>query len=132
MGDTTVFTSPVQVNGEDADLRFTFNSKTREFSLQGFVPIEEDDTQGRLQDINAGDVITILSERFVNNDGDDTEFIETASITADNSLELSTINLPDGSYQIYAVITDIYGDEFLTNFFDIKLEGGKVVEATVK
>lgn len=131
VGDTTVFSSPVAVNGEDADLRFTYNSNSREFSLQGVVPIEQDGTPGRLQDINIGDKITILSEKFVSKGSNGTEFVETASITVGDDLELSTITLPDGRYQIYAIITDLYGNEFLSNDYVFELKSGEVVESSV-
>ena len=131
VGDTTVFSSPILLNGEDADLRFTFNAKTDEFSLQGIVPIEEDETQGRLQDIAKGDKITVLSEKFVSKGSSDTDYSETATITADNELELSTITLPDGKYQIYGIVTDIYGNDFLTNNFVFTLESGQITESHV-
>ena len=131
VGDTTVFSSPVLLNGEDGDLRFTYNAKTDAFSFQGIVPIEVDRTQGRLQDVAKGDEVTVLSEKFVSKGSLDTDYSETAIITVDNDLELSTITLPDGKYQIYGIVTDLYGNESLTSNFVFKLEDGQITESYV-
>ena len=131
VGDTTVFSSPVKLNDVEGNLRFTYNSKTRAFSLQGFVAREQDQTQGRLEDINPGDKITILSATFLSEDSTETEFSEIATITADDNLELSTMVLPDGDYQIYGIIIDLYGNEVTTKDYIIKLENGKIVDAYV-
>ena len=131
LGDTTIFSSPVKLNGIRGDLRFTHNSKTKAYSLQGFVADELSGTHGRLEDIKDGDTITILAERFINSDSLDTEFFDVESFEVDDDLELSTVTLPDGRYQIYAIVTDIYGNEFLTRDFIVRIKDGSVVSAEV-
>ncbi len=129
VGDVTVFSAPVTLNNNEGDLRFTFNSKTNDYTLQGFVAIEEDGTQGRLEDVKQGDKITILAEKFKDGETLDTEFKETSTITVGDDLELSSATLPDGRYQIYGIITDLYGNEYITHDFVVRLEGGEVIEA---
>ena len=121
VGNVTVFCAPVKVNGTTGNLRFTYNATTDEFALQGFVPDEarntqalESDIAGRLEDIVAGDQIVILSEKFKNNESLETEYKETATIIASENLVLSKTLLPDGEYQMYAIVTDIYGNEYTT------------------
>ena len=121
VGNVTVFCAPVKVNGTTGNLRFTYNATTDEFALQGFVPDEarntqalESDIAGRLEDIVAGDQIVILSEKFKNNESLETEYKETATIIASENLVLSKTLLPDGEYQMYAIVIDIYGNEYTT------------------
>ena len=132
VGDITVFTSPVKLNAVEGDLRFTFNAKTRSFSLQGFVPLEDEQAQGRLESVNPGDEITILNERFVSAGNSETEYTDAATITVDDTLTLHTATLPDGSYQIYGIATDLYGNDYITRSFIVSLEGGAVAAARMK
>jgi hypothetical protein len=125
-GDTTVFSAPVKRNGETGDLRFTFNAKTGAYALQGFVAAEEAGTQGRLEDLQPGDSITLLAEKFTDADSADTELVEAGTVSAADGLALSSATLPDGRYQLYGVVTDIYGAEHTTRDFIVCLEGGAV------
>ncbi len=129
VGNTTVFSSPVKLNGSTGDLRFTYSKKDRAFSLLGFVAQEDNGAQGRLEDIVEGDEITVLSEQFESNGGLDTHYIETETIEVAGNLELSAVTLPDGLYQIYGLVTDLYGNEYATRNFIVRLEDGSVVEA---
>ena len=129
VGDVTVFSAPVKLNNNEGDLRFTFNAKTNSYTLQGFVANEANNTQGRLEDVKQGDEIVILAEKFKDSETLDTEFNETSTIIVGDDLELSSVMLPDGHYQIYGIVTDLYGNEYLTRDFIVRLEGGTVVEA---
>ncbi len=131
VGDTTVFSAAIKLDNVEGDLRFTFNKKNNNFSLQGFVALEENDTQGRLEDINKGDVITIQGEEFAKKDGLETKFIDKETIEVDDNLQLSTTTLPNGRYQIYGIVTDLYGNEHLTDVFMFELQDGEVSLAYV-
>ncbi len=131
-GSTTVFAAPVKLNGAEGNLRFTYNRKDKTFAMQGFVELEEDGTQGRLENLESGDQITILAEQFESGDSLDTQFSETATIVVSDSMKLTTATLPDGYYQIYGIVTDLYGNERLTSDFIIRLEDGAVADAQVE
>ncbi len=137
VGDIAVFCAPVKLNGRMGDLRFTYNSKTGEFLLQGFVA-DDDNTadgsaaSGRLEDIIEGDEIVVLSEKFEDNESLETKLIETATITASQNLELKKTKLPDGRYQIYGIITDIYGNEYTTKDYLFTLNNGEISQASIE
>ena len=99
--------------------------------MQGFVADETNETHGRLQDVNDGDTITILSEKFVSNDGEDTVFSPMATIKINDGLQFSTTTLPDGKYEIYGIITDIFGNEHTTQFFLVNLQDGEVASTSL-
>ena len=142
-GDTTVFSAPVKKNGEAGDLRFTFNSKTGAYALQGFVASEKAGAPGRLEDIQPNDTLVLLVERITGESTDagnagegsdgggnaETRLAEGATVSAADGLELSSAALPDGRYQVYGVVTDIYGGEHVTRDFIVYLEGGAIVQA---
>ncbi len=142
-GDTTVFSAPVKKNGETGDLRFTFNAKTGAYALQGFVASEKAGAPGRLEDIQSDDTLVLLVERIVGESADaggasedsgggsnaETRLAEGATVSAADGLELSSAVLPDGRYQVYGVVTDIYGGEHVTRDFIVYLEGGAIVQA---
>ena len=141
-GDTTVFSAPVKKNGEAGDLRFTFNSKTGAYALQGFVASEKAGAPGRLEDIQPNDTLVLLVERITGESTDagnagegsdgggnaETRLAEGATVSAADGLELSSAALPDGRYQVYGVVTDIYGGEHVTRDFIVYLEGGAIVQ----
>ena len=142
-GDTTVFSAPVKRNGEAGDLRFTFNAKTGAYALQGFVASEKAGAPGRLEDIQPNDTLVLLVERITGESTDagnagegsdgggnaETRLAEGATVSAADGLELSSAALPDGRYQVYGVVTDIYGGEHVTRDFIVYLEGGAIVQA---
>ena len=142
-GDTTVFSAPVKKNGEAGDLRFTFNAKTGAYALQGFVASEKAGAPGRLEDIQPDDTLVLLVERITGESADvgggggssggggnaETRLTEGATVSAADGLELSSAALPDGRYQVYGVVTDIYGGEHVTRDFIVYLEGGAIVQA---
>lgn len=126
-GGVTVFSAAVKVNGSEGSLLFSSNARTGQYALLGFVADEGDGAQGRLEDLRRDDKVTILAEKFKDDETLDTEFCETATVTVEDGMEVSSAMLPDGVYQIYGIVIDIYGGEHLTNVFVIRLESGKVV-----
>lgn len=122
IGSITIFTSPVKCNGENGNLRFSFDVDTGIFELLGFIPLEENGRQGRLNDIVDGDEIIILQEVIDVNYEHST--LESEPIIADGSLELSVQFLPEGYYQFYAIVTDLYGNEYCTNTILSDYKGG--------
>ncbi len=130
-GDTTVFSAAVKRNGEDGELRFTFNAKTGAYALQGFVAGEDAGAQGRLEDIGDGDTITVLAEQFDDPDSTATRLVEVGEVSAADGLALSSATLPDGRYQVYGVVTDIYGEEYTTRDFIVSVEGGAITQARI-
>lgn len=73
----------------------------------------------------------MLSEKFKDDETLETEFWETATITATKDLKLEKTVLPDGRYETYGLFTDFYGNEYTSNYFVFTLEEGKVTQASV-
>ena len=131
VGDVTIYSAEVKEEGRPGSLRFSFNAKTNTALLQGFVADDSDETLGRLEDINPGDEISILAEQFKVKGELDTEFSEVASLVISENTEISPAVLPDGRYEIYAIVTDIYGEEYTSDSFIVYLEDGVVVQANM-
>lgn len=114
----TVYRSPVLINGENAELIFTYNSSTRKAKLNGYV--FTGDVTGRILTLAENDEVTVLfKEMFSDTPAEYAKF----TYTADCALEIRT--LPDGIYVFQAVITDIFGNEHYTNIAVSEITGGK-------
>ena len=114
----TVYRSPVRINGENAELIFTYNSSTRKAKLNGYVLTG--DVTGRIMTLAENDEVTVLfKEMFSETLAEYAKFI----YNSDCALEIKT--LPDGIYVFQAVITDIFGNEHYTNIAVSEITGGK-------
>lgn len=103
----TTFTSPIQVNGQESEMRFVYDKTTRTVKLQGYVPHGE--TVGRIMDFEEGDQVTLLYDQHVDYEENFQEG-KTFSYTA--GMPLAIASLPEGYYQYTALFYDVYGKAY--------------------
>lgn len=120
----TTYSIPATCNDEVGVVKFSYDDSNRSFHLLGFIPMDASGLQGRLISINPGDKITILQNGFDRNLKLYT--YEVDSFTFDDSIGFSVGKLPEGYYQIYGIITDLYGNEYCTKAMDSKFADGKL------
>ncbi|MCR5824006.1 MAG: hypothetical protein K6G60_06195 [Lachnospiraceae bacterium] len=120
----TVYSSAAELNGEKGNIRFCFDSDSGEIRLLGFVPMEENGTQGRMLDIEAGDSLTLINEVL------DTNFDRTLkrseTVIFSEASEIVVAPLPEGYYQFYAIVTDLYGNEYRSDMILSEYTEGKL------
>lgn len=110
----TFYSSVIRINGALSYLLFTFDKNSREISLSGYV--NADSETDRVEPIKDGDVITVMYDVF----SDD---LQTASFTEGETFEYSSAEMPlsigrldNDAYIFQALVTDIYGKTYPTNF----------------
>ena len=110
----TFYSSVIRINGALSYLLFTFDKNSREISLSGYV--NADSETDRIEPLKDGDVITVMYDVF----SDD---LQTASFTEGETFEYSSAKMPlsigrldNDAYIFQALVTDIYGKTYPTNF----------------
>lgn len=110
----TFYSSVIRINGALSYLLFTFDKNSREISLSGYV--NADSEADRIEPLKDGDVITVMYDVF----SDD---LQTASFTEGETFEYSSAEmslsigrLDNDAYIFQALVTDIYGKTYPTNF----------------
>jgi len=110
----TFYSSVIKINGALSYLLFTFDKNSREISLWGYVTA--DSGTDRIEPLKDGDVITVMYDVF----SDD---LQTASFTEGETFEYSSAEMPlsigrldNAAYIFQALVTDIYGKTYPTNF----------------
>lgn len=110
----TFYSSVIRINGALSYLLFTFDKNSREISLSGYV--NADSGTDRIEPLKDGDVITVMYDVF----SDD---LQTASFTEGETFEYSSAKMPlsigrldNDAYIFQALVTDIYGKTYPTNF----------------
>ncbi len=110
----TFYSSVIRINGALSYLLFTFDKNSREISLSGYV--NADSGTDRIESLKDGDVITVMYDVF----SDD---LQTASFTEGETFEYSSAEMPlsigrldNDAYIFQALVTDIYGKTYPTNF----------------
>ena len=110
----TFYSSVIRINGALSYLLFTFDKNSREISLSGYV--NADSETDRVEPLKDGDVITVMYDVF----SDD---LQTASFTEGETVEYSSAEMPlsirrldNDAYIFQALVTDIYGKTYPTNF----------------
>lgn len=110
----TFYSSVIRINGALSYLLFTFDKNSREISLSGYV--NADSEADRIESLKDGDVITVMYDVF----SDD---LQTASFTEGETFEYSSAKMPlsigrldNDAYIFQALVTDIYGKTYPTNF----------------
>ncbi len=110
----TFYSSVIRINGALSYLLFTFDKNSREISLSGYV--NADSETDRVEPLKDGDVITVMYDVF----SDD---LQTASFTEGETFEYSSAEMPlsigrldNDAYIFQALVTDIYGKTYPTNF----------------
>lgn len=126
VGDITTFAVMCRLNGEDGFLRVTYDSSTRGFDCQGFVPYDGDDLAGRLVDVEAGDMLELLGATLAY-EMTDPEYDVSAAFTVGNELDFEVAPVPDGTYELFIGVIDLYDGFVFSDTLVMEIEDGAVV-----
>lgn len=106
-GDITTFATPILRNGTLGTVRFVYDLSERSYRLQGFLPLQEEGMLGRLQQLQNGDEITLLSQHI---GGDLSEtWHHGEHFVYDDSATLATRPLEDVTYVLFVRVKDVFG-----------------------
>ena len=83
----------------------------------------------RLQSVKPGDSITVLYEERTPNYT--VNLIEGNRFVIEDELRLSVKQLPDGYFQSYIVVTDIFGKQYYSNDAVLLKSNGQIVIETI-
>lgn len=125
----TTFSSPILLNGQRGTLRFSYRQSDDSLNVQGFLPAESGDAAERLQDVKTGDSVTVLYEEKTENYT--VNIIEGEHFTVEDELKPTVKQLPDGYFQSYIVVTDIFGKKYYSNDAVILKNNGKMTIETI-
>lgn len=92
--------------------------------------MEENSISSRLHDVNVGDKIALI-QGFIKPSSNIETPVQHDEFVVGPDLSLSVKQLPDDLYQIWAVVTDLYGKEYRTNAVLYSLENGKLTQPLV-
>ena len=125
----TIFTTPVMVNEEQGVIRFSYDIGKESFKVLGFLPSPNGNVVERLQSLNNGDQITLLYDNRT--DSYEEILTEGASFEYDESQNIRLENFPDGYFQNYILITDIFGNTYKSNQLVCQWSKGKMSEIVI-
>ncbi len=118
----TLYSSVIKINGEKCNLQFVFDKTKRELCMSGYSTLDEN--TGRLTELKDGDKITMLYDKF-SDDLTTRNFIEGETFTYSAAkMPLTIEKLDDDCYIYQALITDIYGKQYVTNFAVVIMQDG--------
>lgn len=123
------FSSPVLLNNQSGTLRFSFRLSDGSLSVQGFLPADSSGASERLQSFKPGDSITVLYEERTPNYT--VNLIEGNRFVIEDELRLSVKQLPDGYFQSYIVVTDIFGKQYYSNDAVLLKSNGHITIKTI-
>ena len=123
------FSSPVLLNNQSGTLRFSFRLSDGSLSVQGFLPADSSGASERLQSVKPGDSITVLYEERTPNYT--VNLIEGNRFVIEDELRLSVKPLPDGYFQSYIVVTDIFGKQYYSNDAVLLKSNGHITIKTI-
>lgn len=122
-----IYTSPVEVNGEETNLRITHDYVNGTVTIDGtWDGIDENGMAGR--DVTAlaeGDIITPLYYAMAI-DSDDEYYYYGDDYAFDGTPEIYFDTLSDGEYLYGFYIDDIYGDYYTTDYVNFTVDGENI------
>ncbi len=120
----TMYSSVIKVNGELCNLEFIYNKTTYELQISGYASRNND--ADRMTELKDGDEITIMYDEF-------SEYTSSRSFTEGETFTYSAEEMPltvkklDNDVYLYrAIITDIYGNRYYTNYALIVMTDGEL------
>ena len=117
------------LNNQSGTLRFSFRLSDGSLSVQGFLPADSSGASERLQSFKPGDSITVLYEERTPNYT--VNLIEGNRFVIEDELRLSVKQLPDGYFQSYIVVTDIFGKQYYSNDAVLLKSNGHITIKTI-
>lgn len=110
IGDLTTFSTPVIIDDVSGNVRFVYDSATKECALQGFLPDPNGGSVSRLEEINDGAEITLRHNMYDTNYEQIWYSGSTFTYKTGDVMELAPMS--DGYFMIYCTVTDLYGNEY--------------------
>ena len=122
-----IFTAPIELNGEETNLRFIWDYEEDAMEITGIWDgVDEYGASGRnTTELKAGDVIVPLYDAYAM-DSDDEFYFAGEEYVFDGDTGLIWTSLSDGVYLFGFSIDDIYGDYYVTDFVCFEVEGEAV------
>ena len=121
-GSLSTFCSTCRLNGEAGTVRFTYDISTRKFHTIGFIPASEEGGTGRMSGIKVGDTLRVMFYELLN---DGTErMCDGMSAEYTGNEHFHVVVAPDGEYQMYIIVTDIFGNQYTSDVSHFTLEDG--------
>ncbi len=123
-----IYTSPIELNGRETYLRFTYDYRTDEVTWQGvWDGISEEGVAARERlELKEGDSIVPLYYCYTYDfEESDTYYYGDSYIYSEKD-EMGFTILPDGEYLYGFYINDIFGDYYTTEYVTLTIEDGEV------
>ena len=124
LADLTTFSSVIEVNGNLCNLYFVFDKNTNELQLSGYALRNED--ADRMTELKDGDEITIMYDEF-------SEYSTSRSFTEGETFTYKASEMPlkveklgNDAYVYRALVTDIYGEKYYTNYALVVMNDGEL------
>ncbi len=126
-GDCAIYTSPIQLNGEETNLRVKLDYNAGTITIEGaWAGVDESGAAAReVTKLKSGDVITPLYYAYLLEDYSELSYIG-SDYTFTGEPELNYGAMEDGSYLYAFCIDDIYGDYYLSDFISFTVKDGEV------
>lgn len=126
--DYILYTSPIQLNGEDTNLRFRFDPDTEEITVDGaWSGVNEQGASSReITKIEKGDTIVPLYYGHDIKTGEDIPY-HGNRYTVSGKFEINYEMMEDGDYLYAFWIDDVFGDYYLTDCVTFFIDYGEVL-----
>ena len=113
--DTSVYTCPILLNGEQTNLRIEYDWNAEQWNVIGAWAGIDPQTGAAAREtvlLHDGDVITPLYLAIA---GDDTDYIDAGDYTVNGDIEIEYAPLYDGDFSYSMTLYDVYGDIYFTD-----------------
>ena len=113
--DTSVYTCPIMLNGEQTNLRIEYDWNAEQWNVIGAWAGIDPQTGAAAREtvlLHDGDVITPLYLAIA---GDDTDYIDAGDYTVNGDIEIEYAPLDDGDFSYSMALYDVYGNYYFTD-----------------
>jgi gamma-glutamylcyclotransferase (GGCT)/AIG2-like uncharacterized protein YtfP len=124
-GNLVIYSTPVKVDGQEANVRFVFDEEDESIKIQGVLYTSDSQETSRLEELEEGAQITIMHHMFDENF--DSSWYEGQTFTYDPATQnnLCLDYLTDGIFQMYIAVSDIYGNEYFSDVANLQRENNE-------
>ena len=113
--DTSVYTCPILLNGEQTNLRIEYDWNAEQWNVIGAWAGIDPQTGAAAREtvlLHDGDVITPLYLAIA---GDYTDYIDAGDYTVNGDIEIEYVPLYDGDFSYSMTLYDVYGNYYFTD-----------------
>jgi hypothetical protein len=120
----TMYSSVIKVNGELCNLEFIYDKTTHKLQISGYA--SRNDSSDRMTGLKDGDEITIMYDEFSDYTSSRSFTEGETFIYSSEEMPLTVKKLENDAYLYRAIISDIYGDRYYTNYALIVMTDGEL------